>query len=125
MITAVAFTTVNVADQQRAKEFYTDTLGFELLRDVPMGPPDGPRWIEVVPPGARTRLILFHAPDQIGPMAQFVLSTDDLVETCKELERRGVEVLEQPAVAEWGGWWASIQDSEGNVVGLGQEDDDE
>ena len=37
MITAVAFTTVSCGDQERAKRFYTDVLGFELHRDEPMG----------------------------------------------------------------------------------------
>lgn len=82
MITEVAFTTVNVADQQRAKAFY-------------------------------------------APFTPYVLNTDDLVETCKELEAKGVEVVEQPAVAEWGGWWARIKDSEGNVIGMSQEGSDE
>jgi catechol 2,3-dioxygenase-like lactoylglutathione lyase family enzyme len=30
--------------------FFTDTLGFQLVRDTPMGDaPGGPRWIEVAP----------------------------------------------------------------------------
>ncbi len=120
MITAIAFTTVSCVDQERAKRFYTDVLGFGLRRDEPMGDPDGPRWIEVAPPGAGTCLVLFHAPDQAGGFAPFVLDSDDLVATCAELEARGAHVTTQPKVEEWGSWWAQIKDSEGNEIGVGQ-----
>ena len=120
MITAVAFTTVSCGDQERAKRFYTDVLGFELHRDEPMGDPDGPRWIEVSPPGARTRLVLFHAPDQAGGFAPYVLDTDDVVATCAEVAARGAQVTAQPRLEAWGSWWAQIKDSEGNEIGLGQ-----
>ncbi len=40
MITTVDFISVNVADQERAKRFYTDVFGLELLLDVPMPEPD-------------------------------------------------------------------------------------
>ena len=124
MITAVAFTTVSCGDQERAKRFYTDVLGFELHRDEPMGDPDGPRWIEVSPPGARTRLVLFHAPDQAGGFAPYVLDTDDVVATCAELAARGAQVTAEPKLEEWGSWWAQIKDSEGNEIGLGQRAND-
>src|ERR1700689_1133982 len=35
---------VPVSDQQRSKEFYRDVVGFELVREEPMGPADS--WIE-------------------------------------------------------------------------------
>jgi lactoylglutathione lyase len=47
---------VPVTDQDRALEFYVDTLGFEKRLDVPMG--GGGRWIEVAPPGATTTIAL-------------------------------------------------------------------
>jgi predicted enzyme related to lactoylglutathione lyase len=120
MITAVAFTTVNCSDQQRAKAFYTEVLGLELLSDQPMGEPDGPRWIEVAPKGAATRLVLYHAPEQAGGFAPFVLDSDDLVATCAELADKGAEITAQPKVEAWGSWWAQVKDSEGNEIGIGQ-----
>jgi catechol 2,3-dioxygenase-like lactoylglutathione lyase family enzyme len=33
VIDAVAFVSISVADQDRAKKFYTDQLGFELVLD--------------------------------------------------------------------------------------------
>ena len=50
---------VPVTDQDRALEFYVDTLGFEKRRDFPMG--GGRRWIEVAPPGATTTIALVAA----------------------------------------------------------------
>ena len=47
---------VNVADQDDALAFYTDTLGFEKRLDAPIS--ETMRWIEVAPPGAATSLAL-------------------------------------------------------------------
>ncbi len=120
MISAVDFVSVNVADQERAKRFYTEVLGLELLLDVPMGEPDGAKWVEVRPTGSKTKLILFHAPAAVGGMAPFVFDTDDIVATCAELAAKGVEIVDNPAIAPWGSWWAQIKDSEGNSIGLNQ-----
>lgn len=122
MITRVDFVSVNVADQERAKRFYTDVLGFELLLDVPMGEPDGAKWIELRPRGSQTKVVLYHDPKAAGKMAPFVLTADDLVATCEQLEGAGVEIVEKAAVASWGSWWAVVKDSEGNSIGLTQDD---
>ena len=37
MIDAVATVCIFVNDQEKAKAFYTDKLGFELREDAPMG----------------------------------------------------------------------------------------
>ena len=47
MISGVSKVVVPVDDQQRAKEFWVDRLGFELRRDDSYGEE---RWIEVSPP---------------------------------------------------------------------------
>ncbi|MEI4927353.1 VOC family protein, partial [Klebsiella pneumoniae] len=57
MIDALATLCIFVNDQDKAKAFYTDTLGFELRQDSPMG--DDSRWIAVAPKGARTEVILY------------------------------------------------------------------
>jgi catechol 2,3-dioxygenase-like lactoylglutathione lyase family enzyme len=54
-IIAVGSIGIPVTDQDRALEFYVDTLGFEKRRDIPFG---GARWIEVAPPGAATSIAL-------------------------------------------------------------------
>lgn len=124
MIIAVDFISVNVADQERAKRFYTDVLGLELVTDVPMGEPDGSKWIELRPRGAQTKVVLNHDPKNVGTWAPFVLQTDDIVATCEQLAAVGVQIVDKPAVALWGRWWALIADSEGNRIGLTQAGDD-
>jgi catechol 2,3-dioxygenase-like lactoylglutathione lyase family enzyme len=47
---------VTVADTDRAIDFYTGTLGFEKVVDVPMG--DAMRWVEVALPGTATTICL-------------------------------------------------------------------
>ena len=46
MIDAVATICIFVNDQDKAKAFYTDVLGFELRQDSPMGES---RWLAVAP----------------------------------------------------------------------------
>ena len=55
-IKQVAVVSVPVSDQERAKEFYVDALGFELQRDDTSVP--GLRWLQVGPQGASTTLTM-------------------------------------------------------------------
>ncbi|MGH3358144.1 MAG: VOC family protein [Nocardioidaceae bacterium] len=123
MITHVDFVSINVADQERAKTFYTDVLGFELLSDQPMNGPDdtdGPRWIEVRPPGAFTRIVLFDNADAAGGFGPCVFNTDDIVRTARDISAAGGTIIEEPSEAAWGGWWGRFGDSEGNEFGMNQ-----
>jgi lactoylglutathione lyase len=60
MITELHTVALYVADQERAKRFYVDTLGFELGADQP-GLRGIGRWIEVSPNGAQTSFMLADA----------------------------------------------------------------
>ena len=44
----INITSIYVADQQQALDFYTRVLGFEVKHDVPVG--DGARWLTLVSP---------------------------------------------------------------------------
>lgn len=127
MLSRVRSVGVYVGDQDRAKQFWVDTMGFELVQDVPMGPDAGaPRWIEVKPPADDTVLVLFTSDehrDRIGSFSTTLFSTPDIVATCAELEHRGVRLLDGPRKAEWGDWWAVFADPDGNQYGLGQDAD--
>ena len=46
----IGITSVLVEDQSKALEFYTSVLGFQLKRDIPLGNPEGDRWLTVVSP---------------------------------------------------------------------------
>ena len=57
--TRITSVSLQVADQDRALAFYTDTLGCELRADVELWP--GARWVEVVPPGSDVSIALLTA----------------------------------------------------------------
>jgi predicted enzyme related to lactoylglutathione lyase len=123
MITQARSVSIYVSDQARALDFYTKTLGFELLQDLPMGPDaDAPRWIEVAPSGAQTPFILFTPPGlegRIGGFQNIVFNSDDILTTYNDLREKGVEFSEAPSKQSWG-WWAQFKDPDGNEFGLGQ-----
>jgi catechol 2,3-dioxygenase-like lactoylglutathione lyase family enzyme len=47
MISGVSNVVVQVQDQDRAKAFWTKTMGFQLVQDAPY---EQERWLEVSPP---------------------------------------------------------------------------
>jgi predicted enzyme related to lactoylglutathione lyase len=126
MLAAVRSAGVYVGDQDRAKRFFTETLGFELLQDVPMGEgPQAARWIEVAPPERNVVLVLFTPDDQqdrVGTFSNILFTCDDIQATHEELRTRGVEFVDPPSRQPWG-WWASFKDPDGNTYGLGQRGD--
>jgi catechol 2,3-dioxygenase-like lactoylglutathione lyase family enzyme len=123
MLTAVRSVGIYVGDQDRAKEFFTGTLGFELVQDTPMG--DGPgaaRWIEVAPPDRNVILVLFTPEgdeDRVGTFSNVLFECDDIQATHRQLAGRGVAFTEEPSRQFWG-WWAVFKDPDGNSFGLGQ-----
>lgn len=80
------------ADQDKAIEFYVDTLGFEKRTDVPFG--GKYRWVEVYPPSGTTGIAL--APPREGdPTAVdtgISLTTQDIDATHASLRASGVDV---------------------------------
>ena len=91
-ITAVQLFSLPVADQDRARDFYVDVLGFELVADTAMGP--GMRWVQVRPPGATTSITLVTWFDTMpaGAAKGTVLETDDLDGDVARLRGLGVGV---------------------------------
>jgi len=93
-ITQVGTVIVPVTDQDRALEFYVETLGFEKRTDSPFG--DGERWIEVAPPGAATTIAI--VPPREGQSAgietRVGFTTDDVDADHADLRARGVDADE-------------------------------
>ena len=84
---------VPVSDQQRAIEFYVETLGFEKRADVPFG--DGYRWVEVAPAGGDARIAIVPPPEgkPTGNMETGIgLETQDLEAVHAALKARGADV---------------------------------
>ncbi len=94
-ITQVGTVIVPVADQDRALEFYLDTLGFEKRMDVPFG--RGDRWVEVGPAGAATTIALIppQEGEPTGVDTRVALSTADIDSDHATLKARGVDVDEE------------------------------
>ena len=91
-ITQVGRVMVTVTDQDAAIAFYTGTLEFKLVADVPFG--DGERWVEVAPPAGGTTLALVPARDEYQPgrMTGIALDTTDAHAAHEELKAKGVDV---------------------------------
>jgi catechol 2,3-dioxygenase-like lactoylglutathione lyase family enzyme len=86
-ITQSANVVVPVSDTERALAFYTQKLGFEVRLDFTYE--TGERWLEVVPPGAETALVLAKS-DSPGIETRVILITKNLDADRDELERAGV-----------------------------------
>jgi lactoylglutathione lyase len=98
VITELHTVALYVADQDRAKRFYVETLGFELNADQP-GMGGIGRWIEVAPKGAQTSFMLADAAgwgkqDRIGNSADVTLRCEDAGALYAELTAKGVPVTE-------------------------------
>ena len=117
----IQFADLPVADQDRAKRFYVETLGCEAVSDVAMGR-DGWRWIELKFSGAPTALhFIRRASRPTAHEPAMALVAEDVRATVEALRSRGVEILTEPHNPPWrpGRTVAEFRDSEGNRMMLG------
>jgi catechol 2,3-dioxygenase-like lactoylglutathione lyase family enzyme len=117
-LTQVGRVCVTVADTDRAIDFYVDTLGFEKVVDVPMGP--DMRWVEVALPGAVTTIALAPPPqgqEAGGGQTGICLDTSDVDGDHAALRAADVDVDDE--VTRFGGpvppmFW--LRDPDGNSL---------
>ncbi|MFN6964672.1 MAG: VOC family protein [Pyrinomonadaceae bacterium] len=64
----IKLSSVMVDDQEKARDFYTRVLGFEIKMDVPMG---NFNWLTVVSPNARDEAELLLEPTNFPPSRTF------------------------------------------------------
>ncbi|WBB67505.1 VOC family protein [Micromonospora sp. WMMD812] len=117
-VTHLQLISVPVRDQDRARDFYVDVLGFDLQADNPMGPDQ--RWVQVGPKGAATALTLVTwFPTMLpGSLKGLVLETDDLEADVAALGARGVVFADGGIQdAPWGRY-ATFDDPDGNGIVL-------
>lgn len=95
LISMIATIGIPVADQDRALEFYTETLGMKKQLDVPL-PQLGSRWITIAPPGAATTIALLRAHDGVpaGVETGIRLASPDAAAAHQRLRDRGVDIGE-------------------------------
>ena len=103
---------VPVSDQQRAKAFYRDVLGFDLVREQPMGP--GMTWIQLAPKGQAVTIALVSWFEQMRPggLQGVMINTDDIDEDHRMFTGRGLQLTEIKEEA-WGRY-ALFDDPDGN-----------
>jgi catechol 2,3-dioxygenase-like lactoylglutathione lyase family enzyme len=111
-IVSFEIVSVPVADQEAAKVFYRDVLGFSLLREEPMGP--SAKWIQLAPPGCATTIALVTWFDNMKPghLQGVMLNSTDIDSDHQILSARGLQlskIEQQP----WGRY-AMFKDPDGN-----------
>ena len=130
MITNVSLVTIYCLDQDKARDFYVDLLGFEARVDVTMG--EGFRWVTVSHPSQPEIEVTLMTPGppldpeaaefirgqlEKGSMGGLGLAVDDCRKTYKELSAKGVTFLQEPSDRPYG-VEAVMRDSTGNWLVL-------
>jgi catechol 2,3-dioxygenase-like lactoylglutathione lyase family enzyme len=130
VITNISLTTVYCLDQDAARDFYVDVLGFELRTDATMG--EGFRWVTVGHPNQPELEVTLMTPGppldpdaaefvrrqlQKGQWGGFGMQVDDCRKTYSELTAAGVTFLQEPADRPYG-VEAVMRDNSGNWLVL-------
>jgi catechol 2,3-dioxygenase-like lactoylglutathione lyase family enzyme len=107
----ISVVSIPVRNQQRAREFYEEKLGFCVVSDIESG---GQRWITLRPKGSSTSitLVTWFKEMKPGSLRGLVLSVPDITEAVDDLRRRGLKAVTVEK-APWG-HWLSLEDPDGN-----------
>jgi catechol 2,3-dioxygenase-like lactoylglutathione lyase family enzyme len=107
---AIGAVAVLVRDYGEAIEFYTRSLGFNVVEDAQLG--EGRRWVLLAPPGSgECRVLLARAKNgeeaqaigrQAGGRVFLFLHTDDFGRDYSNMKRRGVRFAEEPREEAYG-----------------------
>ena len=135
MIKDISIVSVFVKDQDEAKKFYTDVMGFEEGDDVTLG--EGYRWCTVINPRQPEIMVNLAVPgppldpelveamkraQDAGGLNGLGLTVDDCQQTYADLSAKGVEFLQPPSARPYG-TEAVCRDNSGNWVVLVQPPD--
>ncbi|GAA2337624.1 VOC family protein [Dactylosporangium salmoneum] len=129
MITNISLVTTYCLDQDKARDFYVDVLGFETASDVMLGEF---RWVTVRHPSQPELEVTLMTPGpplddeaagfvrrqlEKGGMGGLGLRVDDCRKTHAELAAKGVEFVQEPEDRPYG-VEAVIRDNSGNWLVL-------
>jgi len=133
MIQRLSHVTIYVLDQDAAKDFYVNKLGFELKTDATMD--NGFRWLTVAPKGQPDLEIILMPTNnpkwdaetaealrtliRKGVLGSGVFETADCKKTYEELKAKGVEFM-QPPVERFYGIEALLKDNSGNWFSMSE-----
>lgn len=130
MITNISLVTVYCLDQDKARDFYVDVLGFQSRTDVTAG--EGFRWLTVSHPSQPELEVTLMTPGppldaeaadlirrqlEKGQMGGLGLRVDDCHKTYHELSAKGVTFLQEPSDRPYG-VEAVMRDISGNWLVL-------
>jgi catechol 2,3-dioxygenase-like lactoylglutathione lyase family enzyme len=130
VITNVSLVTIYVTDQDAAKDFYVNTLGFDARDDISME--DGFRWVTISHPNQPELEFTLMVPgppldDEAassvrelldkGALSAAGLAVDDCHATYNELVAKGVTFLQEPSDRPYG-TEAVMRDNSGNWLVL-------
>lgn len=130
MITNISLVTVYCLDQDAARDFYVDVLGFVPGTDATMG--EDFRWVTVMHPNQPELEVTLMTPGppldpefaghvrhqlEKGQMGGLGLRVDDCRKTFEELTAKGVTFLQEPAERPYG-VEAVMRDNSGNWLVL-------
>jgi methylmalonyl-CoA/ethylmalonyl-CoA epimerase len=115
-LTKIGQISVNVHDLDRAVAFYKDKLGMKHLFSVP------PKMSFFDCDGIRLMLAIPERPDLDHPSSILYFKVQDIEETHRALEERGVHFETKPMLVApmttYDLWLAEFRDSENNVLAL-------
>jgi catechol 2,3-dioxygenase-like lactoylglutathione lyase family enzyme len=130
MIQNISLVTVYCLDQDKARDFYVEHLGFAARVDVTLG--EGYRWVTIAHPNQPELEVTLMVPGpplspeaadfirgqlEAGQMGGLGLRVDDCKQTYAELSAKGVTFLQEPADRPYG-VEAVMRDNTGNWLVL-------
>ncbi len=120
MITNIVRITLFVNDQQEAKRFWVEKMGFHVVEEQKL---EGVKWLEVAPPNSQISFLLYDKglmkkqnPQAITTHPSLILSTLHLGNTRKLLKERDVDIEEIITMPY--GTMCTFYDPEGNAYML-------
>jgi catechol 2,3-dioxygenase-like lactoylglutathione lyase family enzyme len=130
MIQNISLVTVYCLDQDKARDFYVEHLGFVARADVTLG--EGYRWVTIAHPNQPELEVTLMVPGpplspaaadfirgqlEAGQMGGLGLRVDDCKQTYAELSAKGITFLQEPADRPYG-VEAVMRDNTGNWLVL-------
>jgi catechol 2,3-dioxygenase-like lactoylglutathione lyase family enzyme len=110
----IGYIALLIRDYDEAIEYFTQTLGFDLIEDSPSIDREGrqKRWVLIAPPGSTgTQILMAKAStpeeaarigNQTGGRVFLFLHTDDFWRDYNALIEKGVKFVRQPKQEEYG-----------------------
>jgi catechol 2,3-dioxygenase-like lactoylglutathione lyase family enzyme len=113
----VSVVSIPVSDQDRAKKFYTEVLGFQQLADASLQP--DMRWVHLSAPdgGATITLVTWFPTMPPGSTRGLVLEIDDVDTWRADLSAQGYDFPDGVRDEPWGRY-ITVEDPDGNGIVL-------